>query len=69
MPEFAVRALQGEYVQLVEVRCPHCNRLAAEAAAGSRLRVKCVRCGSFFEFLSRPSETPHMPDNDEVETR
>jgi hypothetical protein len=24
-------------------------RLAAEAAAGSRLRVKCVRCGRMFD--------------------
>ena len=35
---------------LVQVRCPACNRLAAEAAPGSRLRVKCVRCGRMFAF-------------------
>jgi phage FluMu protein Com len=35
--------------RLFQVRCPHCNRLAAEAVAGSHLRVKCVRCGRMFE--------------------
>ncbi len=35
---------------LRQVRCPHCNRLAAEAAPGAHLRVKCVRCGRIFEF-------------------
>lgn len=45
-----------------QVRCPHCNRLAAEATPGSRLRVKCVRCGSFFEFLAHRSETPFRPE-------
>lgn len=34
------------------VRCPACNRLAAEAAPGSRLRVKCVRCGRMFAFTA-----------------
>jgi phage FluMu protein Com len=36
---------------LIQVRCPRCHRLAAEAAPGSRLRVKCVRCGTMFERL------------------
>jgi phage FluMu protein Com len=34
---------------LVQVRCRRCSRLAAEATPGSRLRVKCVRCGAMFE--------------------
>lgn len=34
---------------LVPVRCPACNRLAAEATPGSQLRVKCARCGLVFE--------------------
>jgi phage FluMu protein Com len=34
-----------------QVRCPACNRLAAEAAPGSRVRVKCVRCGRMFESV------------------
>lgn len=34
---------------LAQVRCPQCNRLACEAARGSRLRVKCVRCGHVYE--------------------
>lgn len=33
----------------VGVRCPHCERLAAEATPGSRLRVKCGRCHTLFE--------------------
>lgn len=35
---------------LVQVRCPRCNRLAAEAAPGSQLRVKCARCGQLFDW-------------------
>jgi len=34
---------------LVPVRCPKCNRLACEAAAGSLLRIKCGRCGRLYE--------------------
>lgn len=33
----------------LQVRCPNCRRLACEATPGSRLRVKCVRCGEWFE--------------------
>jgi phage FluMu protein Com len=33
----------------VEVRCPSCRRLAAEADTGARLRVKCARCHELFE--------------------
>ena len=36
--------------RLVQVRCPRCHRLACEAAPGSRVRVKCVRCGEMFEL-------------------
>lgn len=32
----------------IQVRCPNCNRMAAEAAPGSRLRVKCTRCRQVF---------------------
>ena len=31
-----------------QVRCPYCQRLAAEANEGATLRVKCVRCGRMF---------------------
>lgn len=34
---------------LLQVRCPNCGKLAAEAALGSRLRVKCSRCRQMFE--------------------
>ena len=37
---------------LIQVRCPFCNRLAAEATPGSRLRVKCVRCGRMFDVTT-----------------
>lgn len=41
----------------VQARCPHCNRLAAEAACGSQLRVKCVRCrGIFLKAGGRPEQ-------------
>lgn len=32
-----------------EVRCLNCRRLACDAPPGSRVRVKCVRCGDLFE--------------------
>lgn len=35
---------------LIPVRCPRCHRLACEAAAGSVVRVKCVRCGRLYEL-------------------
>lgn len=35
----------------VQVRCPRCRRLACEAVPGSRVRVKCVRCGEMFERI------------------
>ena len=35
---------------LIQVRCPHCNKLAAEAAPGSKLRVRCVRCRQDFKW-------------------
>lgn len=34
----------------VQVRCPRCRRLACEAVPGSRVPVKCVRCGEMFEW-------------------
>ena len=47
----AFPAIQGYDIERMrQVRCPACNRLAAEAAPGSRLRVKCGRCGRMFEF-------------------
>lgn len=41
-----------------QVRCPNCNRLVVEAAAGARLRCKCSRCGSLFEVLIGINEHP-----------
>lgn len=38
---------QGE-IRLVPVRCPYCDKLAADAAPGSLLQVKCSRCGARF---------------------
>jgi len=40
---------RGMIDRLLQVRCPYCNRLAAEASEGSVLRVKCSRCGALFE--------------------
>lgn len=37
----------------VAVRCPGCNRLACRATAGSKVEVKCVRCGLTFEETIR----------------
>lgn len=34
---------------MVEVRCPACHKLACKAAEGSKVQVKCIRCGLTFE--------------------
>jgi len=36
--------------RLLQVRCPRCNRLACEATPGSRVTVKCGRCGGMFDW-------------------
>lgn len=41
-----------------QIRCPFCHKLAAEAAPGSSLRVKCVRCGRMFERQVAPERRP-----------
>jgi phage FluMu protein Com len=42
---------------LVPVRCPYCNRLAAEVSEGASVRVKCGRCGRLFELDAGASAT------------
>lgn len=45
---------------LVQVRCPNCNKLAAEVSERARVRIKCARCGEVFGgrvVAQRPRDT------------
>jgi phage FluMu protein Com len=37
-------------IRYVQVRCPYCGRLAAQATPSSQLRVKCVRCKRLYDW-------------------